>query len=97
MALHREFLVRSDNAGVVAVLNKGHARNVNTNTALQRIYALLAERDMYLHAQYVPSHENIADALSRGDIKAFLAGFPSVSTQVVPPLPSYLSDKLLSL
>lgn len=88
--------MRSDNAGVVAVVNKGRARNANTNAVVQQLYALQAQHDLELQATYVPSCENIADALSRGDIKSFLTGFPTALARVNTPIPSHLADKIAS-
>ncbi len=87
-------LVRSDNAGVVAVVNKGRSRSENTNTVLKELYLLLAGHALALTAQHVTSEANIADPLSRGDIQAFIARFPSAQKKVQIPLPSHLSDKL---
>jgi len=58
------YLVCSNNSGVVAVLNKGCSRNQNTNEVLKRIYQLQAQSGAHLHATYVTSWDNIADALS---------------------------------
>lgn len=89
------FLVRSDNAGVVAVTNKGRSRSHETNAVLKHLYQLQAECCMRLQAVYIPSRCNIADALSRGDVSAFKAGFPGASDQVSFPLPPHLVDKLI--
>ncbi|KAF8961317.1 hypothetical protein BDZ97DRAFT_1594301, partial [Flammula alnicola] len=62
------FLVRSDNQGVVAVVNKGRSRSRNTIRILKEIYKLLAKNQLSLHSEYVASRDNITDALSRGDI-----------------------------
>ncbi|KAG1874842.1 hypothetical protein F4604DRAFT_1581871, partial [Suillus subluteus] len=91
------FLVRSDNAGVVAVTNKGRSRSKATNLTLKQIFALQALNGVRIRTEYVPSCENIADALSRGDIATFLAGFPIASQKVAFPLPDHLSEKLISL
>lgn len=50
-----------------------------------------------LRTEYVPSRDNIADALSRGDIAAFLAGFPLAAEQASFNLPDHLEGKLISL
>src|SRR5882762_2581556 len=60
------FLVRSDNAGVVLVTNKGRSRSRETNKILKHVYLLQAQFSIRLSAMHVISHENIADALSRG-------------------------------
>ncbi|KAJ7697729.1 hypothetical protein B0H17DRAFT_838717, partial [Mycena rosella] len=64
--------VRSDNSGVVAVTNKGRSKSRETNKILKHIYSLQAQNRVRIRSEYVPSRENISDALSRGDIPAFL-------------------------
>ncbi|RDX49209.1 hypothetical protein OH76DRAFT_1317647, partial [Lentinus brumalis] len=59
-------LVRSDNNGVVHPLNNGRSRSQATNDVLKRIYLSMARHQVLLNAVYVPSRDNIADALSRG-------------------------------
>ncbi|KAG1721280.1 hypothetical protein EDB19DRAFT_1646576, partial [Suillus lakei] len=88
-------LVRSDNAGVVAVTNKGRSRSTETNAVLKHVYQLQAECCVRLQAAYVSTRCNIADALSRGDVPAFRAGFPSATEPVSIPLPPHLADKLI--
>jgi hypothetical protein len=91
------FLVRSDNSGIVSVTNKGRSRSRETNKILKHIYLLQAQHQIRVKSVHVTSRDNISDALSRGAIKEFLSGFPSVNTQASIPLPSHLSDKLTSL
>jgi hypothetical protein len=90
------FLVRSDNAGIISVTNKGRSRSRETNKILKHVYLLQAQHLIRLSAKYVTSRENIADALSCGAIAEFLTGFPSVDTQISIPLPDHLSGKLTS-
>ena len=90
------FLVRSDNEGVVTVLRKGRSRSKTTNQILKHVYLLQAEAGILLHPVYVPSRLNIADALSRGDIPSFLRGFPSATSRMFMPLPDHLIGKLTS-
>ncbi|KIK37637.1 hypothetical protein CY34DRAFT_92413, partial [Suillus luteus UH-Slu-Lm8-n1] len=94
---NQSFLVRSDNAGIVAVTNKGRSRSAATNTVLKQIFALQAQHSVRIHMEYVSSRENIADALSCGDVAAFLSGFPLAAQQVSFPLPDNLIGKLISL
>lgn len=89
------YIVRSDNAGVVAVTNKGRSRSSETNAVLKHIYRLQATCCVRLHAVYVSTHCNIADALSRGDIQAFKASFPEAADPISFPLPPHLSGKLI--
>lgn len=49
------FLVRSDNMGVVSIVNSGKSRSAATNLIIQHIHLLLAPRGMYLKATYVTS------------------------------------------
>ena len=91
------FLVRSDNAGVVFVTNKGRSRSRETNKILKHLYLLQARHQIRLKSVHVASRDNIADVLSRGAITEFLTGFPAVDTQVSVPLPGHLADKLTSL
>lgn len=91
------FLVKSDNTGIVTVVNKGRSRNRETNKILKHVYRLQAERSIRIHATHIPSRENIADALSRGDLVGFRAGFPSASTHVHMSLPAHLQGKLISV
>jgi hypothetical protein len=89
------YLVRSDNAGVVAVTNKGRSRSPETNAILKHVYQLQADSCIRLQALYVPTRSNIADALSRGDIAAFRIGFPGATDPVSIPLPPHLVNKLI--
>jgi hypothetical protein len=66
------FIVRSDNTGVVAVTNKGQSKSKETNHILKHVYHLQATNVICISAIYVPSRDNIADALSRGGIDGFL-------------------------
>jgi hypothetical protein len=91
------YLVRSDNTGVVSVLNKGRSRSLETNQVLKNIYTSLAKHDLRISAVYVPSRSNVTDALSRGDIKGFLHGFPKAQFKAHVPLPSHLVDFLIPL
>jgi hypothetical protein len=90
-------LVRSDNAGIIAVTNKGRSRGHETNKILKHIYTLQAQNHHRSKATHVASRFNISNALSRRAIKEFLEGFPSVNIQASVHLPDHLSDKLTSL
>ncbi|KAJ3560708.1 hypothetical protein NP233_g10660 [Leucocoprinus birnbaumii] len=99
LARSSRFLVRSDNKGVVAIVNKGWSRSIVSNAVIQSTFSLLAAQGMTLKAVHVTSRENIADALSRGDIEAFLRGFPAATSLLnlshTPP-PAVFSDVTLS-
>ncbi len=90
-------LVRSDNAGIVAVVNKGHLRSENTNLVLKEMHILLAHNGMSLTAQHVLSEDNIADKLSRGDFTAFKGRFPTATDHLSFQLPPHLTNKLILL
>lgn len=87
--------LHSDNSGVVTVTNKGRSRSRATNHVLKQVYLLQVQQGIPLHTKYMSTHINIADALSRGDVASFLAGFPSVTTQASTVLPEHLIGKLI--
>jgi hypothetical protein len=89
------FLVRSDNSGVVAILNKGRSRSKPTNLILKEVYLLQALNGLRVTAKHVPGRDNLSDALSRGDVAGFLKGFPSAIARASLPLPNHLAGKLI--
>lgn len=91
------FSVRSDNSGVVHVVNKGRSRSRETNKILKHIYLLQASHSVRITTSYVPSRSNISDALSRGDVSSFLQGFPGVGVETSVQLPDHLVNKLIPL
>lgn len=91
----RCLLVHSDNAGVVAVLRSGRSRSLPVNNILKRIYTTCAINTISLQPVFVPSRENITDALSRGDVTSFLAGFPLASVQSDMTLPAQFTSYLV--
>lgn len=93
----RSILGRSDNTGVVSVMNKGRSRNGETNRILKHVFLLQARRQVRVRAVYVPSEENVADALSRGDIKGFRRRFPHATERATLSLPEHLQGKLIEL
>ncbi|KAJ3766008.1 hypothetical protein FB446DRAFT_605439, partial [Lentinula raphanica] len=64
--------VRSDNSGIVQVVNKGRSRSKETNKILKHLYRLQARQGIRLVTEYVSTRDNVSDALSRGDIPRFL-------------------------
>jgi hypothetical protein len=92
----RSFLAHSDNLGVVTVIRKGRSRSRETNLILKQIYRMLAQERITLIPSWVSTRQNIADALSRGDVADFLAQFPSSAHRVSIALPDHLADKLVS-
>jgi predicted lipid-binding transport protein (Tim44 family) len=91
------YLVRSDNSGVVQVVNKGRSRNRETNKVIKEIYQLQGRHGIRIVTEYVASRDNVSDALSRGDIQAFLHGFPTAQEKVAIQLPDHLQCRLQSL
>lgn len=92
-----KILVLSYNAGIVAVIRSGRSRSSNTNLTMKRIYNLCAVHCICLHVEYVPSRDNISEALSRGNIPALPGGFPTASSRSDMHLPTYLHDQRLFL
>ena len=91
------FLVRSDNAGIVSVMNKGCSHSWESNKILKHVYLLQAQHQIQLRMVHVTSWNNISDALSRGAVSKFPANFPVVNSQVSVMLPDHLVGKLISL
>ncbi|KAG1858354.1 hypothetical protein DFJ58DRAFT_726609 [Suillus subalutaceus] len=87
------YLVCSDNAGIVAVANKGRSHSLQTNTILKHIYHLQADNGIRLHTVFVPSREN-CNSLSPYSLAS---AFSRQTHSIVPPAsptphdaPSYL-------
>jgi hypothetical protein len=57
-------LVWSDNAGIIAVTNKGWSCSCKTNRIFKHVYALQAQNHLHSKATHVVSCFNISDALS---------------------------------
>lgn len=93
----RHFLVHSDNAGVVEIIKKGRCRSEKSNAILKKVFCLLAEAKISIKSDWVQSHDNVSDPLSRGDISSFLAGFPKASVKISLPLPPHLAPMLQCL
>ncbi|OJA18929.1 hypothetical protein AZE42_12982 [Rhizopogon vesiculosus] len=52
----RLFLVHSDNAGIVAVTNKGRSHSAATNSILKHIFALQASNSIRIHMDWFSPH-----------------------------------------
>ncbi|KAF7304606.1 hypothetical protein MKEN_01174500 [Mycena kentingensis (nom. inval.)] len=66
--LHDAYLrVYSDNQGVIGAFRKGRSPNSEINLAIRRMEVVLDARNIALELVYVPSLENPADKLSRGE------------------------------
>lgn len=89
-------LLRSDNMGVVAVVNKGRSRGFRTNESLKSLYTSLTEHSFRLHTIHVPTASNITDSLSRGDELEFRATHPG-SEKIFFPLPRHLLSFLVAV
>lgn len=63
---HCSILVRVDNKTAVAYVNKmGGTRSKSLNLLSKQIWKWCEKRNIYLHALYIPSKDNIADKESR--------------------------------
>lgn len=91
---NRPVLIHSHNASIVAVTNRGQACNQEANRILKHIYTLLAENQTWVVAEYVASADNIADPLSRGNIKGFLSRVPGAKSKAKVTLPIHLANLL---
>lgn len=89
------YLVCSNNAGVVAVINKSRSWSACTNNVLREIYRLQLNLHIHLKTMHVSGRDNIADALSCGNITSFLKGFPQATSKVTFLLPPHLAGLLL--
>ena len=60
------FLIKSDNQGVIHVIEHGKSRNAEQNQVLQRITSLLSQHNLWISSLYVISINNLADPPSCG-------------------------------
>ena len=82
-----------DNAAVVAAVNKGSARNPALVRLLRILAFLCAVLNITVMAQHLPGVQNVAaDALSRNNLKLFLALNPQAS-----PVPAVIPSELVEL
>ncbi|KAF5343250.1 hypothetical protein D9758_013431 [Tetrapyrgos nigripes] len=81
--------IRSDNQGVVSTLQAGYSRGQAQNASLHCIVDCMQQHAIWLSVEWVPSKDNIADALSQGS-------FPSRAMLYshVPRLNKFLSPYL---
>ena len=78
---------RCDNESVVAVINKGSAKDLSLSHLLRCISFYAAHYHFMLEAQHVPGHHNqIADALSRNNMLLFSSLHPQ-AVPVPEPIP----------
>ncbi|KAF5372040.1 hypothetical protein D9615_008035 [Tricholomella constricta] len=78
-------VIRSDNSGVVGALAAGRSRNSQQNAILRRIVDNFQSNKIWITTSWVSTHDNIADAPSRGRFPPRNTLFP-----FPPALPSYL-------
>jgi hypothetical protein len=64
----RHILIRSDNQGTIGSMEKGRSRNIHINLAIRRTYAIFANLFITPVIEYVPSADNLADPISRGEV-----------------------------
>ncbi|KAF7345768.1 Reverse transcriptase ribonuclease h [Mycena venus] len=69
-------LVHSDNQGVIGAFDKGRSRNHEMNLSIRRSHYVPAARNITLELLYIPSAENPADPISRGDVGAVVSRLP---------------------
>jgi len=62
----QHFIIHSDNQGVVGSLRSGISRGTTQNAILRKIVGLMQENKIWLTTEWVSTHENPADDLSRG-------------------------------
>ena len=80
-------ICRCDNQTVVAVINKGSAKDPSLAHLFRCISFYAAHYHFSLHAQHVPGHHNrIADALSRNNLPLFSSLLPQ-ATPAPEPIP----------
>lgn len=59
--------LKSDNGGVVGALKKGCSRGSEINLILRKIIELMQEFEIWIECVWISTHENPADAPSRGE------------------------------
>ena len=84
------FLIKSDNQGVIHAIEGGKSRSPEQNAVLQRITTLLSQHKLWISSLYVPSLDNLADLPSRGHPAT--SRTRALSTFMLPiPVHSFLS------
>jgi hypothetical protein len=61
-------LIHSDNQGTIGSLGKGRSRNFHINLSIRRTYVVLASQFITPELAYIPSENNPADPISRGEL-----------------------------
>ena len=88
-------LARCDNMAVVAIVNSGTARDPQTMNLMRCLTFIAAKRDFRMRAAHIKgTHNTLADALSRDNLKLFRSQFPQAE-QEPTPIPAAVLDLLL--
>ena len=61
-------IIHSDNQGTIGSMTKGRSPNPHINLSIQRTYSVLCPNFITFDFKYIPSEENPADPLSRGEL-----------------------------
>lgn len=80
-------LIHSDNTGAIGALDKGRSPNYHINLSVRRMYTILVSRFITHHLKYVPSSDNPADPISRGELGPAQLAIPysfSMPDELVP-------------
>jgi hypothetical protein len=78
-------LIHSDNQGTIGAMAKGRSPNFHINLSVRRTYTTLSSTLIVPIIVYIPSADNPADPISRGE-----AGLPSLRLQTSFMLPEEL-------
>ena len=62
-----QLLIHSDNQGAIGALDKGRSPNYHINLSIRRLYTVLIPRFITHQLKYIPSENNPADPISRGE------------------------------
>ena len=80
-------LVHSDNQGAIGALGKGRSPNYHINLSIRRTYNVLVTRFITHELKFIPSEDNLADHISRGDL-----GSPDLEIQDSFKMPDELKS-----
>ena len=61
-------LIHSDNQGTIGSMAKGRSRNHHINLSIRRAYVVIASQLIIPELVYIPSENNPADPISRGEL-----------------------------
>jgi hypothetical protein len=82
-----QVVIHSDNQGTIGSMGKGRSPNFHINLAVRRTYSVLSSLFVTPSFIYIPSEENPADPISRGEL-----GNPADTLDVAFELPGELAD-----